>query len=683
MLVRDAGEAWQIVLQTEHGELAGQFARAWAPRPEPFGSLEIVARRHDDGWFVWEQGPNLDPDGRPANFLDVPVPLHLAFYRAAIVAVRDEDAYAGLILSMHGAGIYKYRYGFQSDLRMRFVDAVQEDAARFVADQEDAYPERLAALGIDQEEAWTGYKLLQVWDRLSLYSCLQDLAAPQPMRIEPTPYGGAEIPLDLVPLGPGRVGVEPYVFGDSPGRVHVRASFRPQTRVGQRGGLPPRLLRRADRIGGADHGAGVSFADDTGDGPHGPLDLLITNATAVLGGVREEQYRMEPGTALGVANRRIVWIGASAEAQPAGAARTIDAYGMLLLPGLINTHNHLFQNLVKGMGDEMYLLPWVETLILPTVDEMTPEECYLGALLGCLEAIRSGTTALMDFMFGIPNIEVHRAVMRAMRDSGIRGFFGRATRDLNPDSGWRDPWYLPLDEVFEQMRTLAREFPSGLPVPSVLPAPGTMRTMTVGGLIRVKEYALSEGCQITIHMGEHTEERETSIDRWGIGAFQKGEEIGFLGPQVVAAHCVKLDRDDLEVIARTGTQVSYNPVSNMYLGNGFAPVLDMFELGIDVSLASDGGACGNSEDMLEVLKFGVLQPKAIARIRACSTPATCSASQPRAAPGRSGSEPTSARSTSAASPTCSCSIPTGSRPCRCTTRSRRSSTRARSRTSTP
>jgi 5-methylthioadenosine/S-adenosylhomocysteine deaminase len=357
----------------------------------------------------------------------------------------------------------------------------------------------------------------------------------------------------------------------------------------------------------------VSLANDTGEGPHGPLDLLITNATAVLGGVRDEQYRVEPGTALGVANRRIVWIGASADAQPARAARTIDASGMLLLPGLINTHNHLFQNLVKGMGDEMYLLPWVETLILPTVDEMTPEECYLGALLGCLEAIRSGTTALMDFMFGIPNIEVHRAVMRAMRDSGIRGFFGRATRDLNPDSGWRDPWYLPLDEVFDQMRTLAREFPSGLPVPSVLPAPGTMRTMTVGGLIRVKEYALSEGCQITIHMGEHTEERETSIDRWGIGAFQKGEEIGFLGPQVVAAHCVKLDRDDLEVIARTGTQVSYNPVSNMYLGNGFAPVLDMFELGIDVSLASDGGACGNTEDMLEVLKYGVLQPKAVAQ----------------------------------------------------------------------
>ncbi len=285
---------------------------------------------------------------------------------------------------------------------------------------------------------------------------------------------------------------------------------------------------------------------------------------------------------------------------------------MLAVPGLINTHNHLFQNLVKGLGDEMYLLPWVETLILPTANEMTTEETYLGALLGCLEAIRSGTTALMDFMFGVPDIEIHRAVLRAIRDSGIRGFFGRATRDLNPDSGWRDPWYLPLEEVFDQMRQLAREFPSGLPVPTVLPAPGTVRTMTVDGLLQVKEYARSEGSQITIHMGEYTEERETAIDRWGIGAFHKGEEIGFLGPDVVAAHCVKLDEAELEIVARTGTHVSFNPVSNAYLGSGVAPITRMLELDIDVSLATDGGACANTHDMLEAMKFGLLIQKSAA-----------------------------------------------------------------------
>ena len=232
MLVRDAGDAWQIVLQTEHGELAGRFARAWSPRPEPFTSLEVVARRHDDGWFVWEQGPNLDPDGQPANFLDVPVPLHLAFYKAAIVAVTDEDAYAGLILSMHGAGIYKYRYGFQSDLRMKFVDAVEDDAARFVAEQEDSYPARLAELGIDMDEAWTGYKLLQVWDRLSLYSCLQDLESPQPMQIEPVPYGGSEIAVELEPRGPGRVGIGPHVLGEQSAEFAFERRFVPKREWG-------------------------------------------------------------------------------------------------------------------------------------------------------------------------------------------------------------------------------------------------------------------------------------------------------------------------------------------------------------------------------------------------------------------------------------------------------------------
>jgi 5-methylthioadenosine/S-adenosylhomocysteine deaminase len=343
------------------------------------------------------------------------------------------------------------------------------------------------------------------------------------------------------------------------------------------------------------------------------FDLLVTNAAAVLGGIRNEQYSVVEATAIGVVGQRLSYVGPASELDGRTATNTIDARGMLAVPGLINTHNHLFQNLVKGIGDEMYLLPWVETLILPTADEMTPDETYLGAMLGCLEAIRSGTTALMDFMFGVPNIEVHRAVLRAMRDTGLRGFMGRAVRDLNPDSGWRDPWFIPLDEVFDQMRQLARESPSGLPVSSVLPAPGTVRTMTVDGLLQVKEWARSEGSQITIHMGEHTEERETAIDRWGVGAFHKGEEIGFLGPEVVAAHCVKLDEAELEIVARTGTQVSFNPVSNAYLGNGIAPITRMLELGIDVSLATDGGACANTEDMLEAMKFGVLVQKAAAQ----------------------------------------------------------------------
>jgi len=212
MLVRDAGSEWHIVLQTEHGELAGKFAREWAPRPEPFDSLLTVARRHDDGWFVWERGPGLDPEGRPANFLDVPVRLHLAFYRAAIVAVTEEDPYAGLILSMHGAGIYKRRYGLQSDLKMRFVDEAADDAKSFIDDQEQSFPVRIGELGIDEAEAWRGYHLLQVWDRLSLYACLADLDAGKDETIPAVPLNGSEVELHLTSARPGVVQVAPWPF---------------------------------------------------------------------------------------------------------------------------------------------------------------------------------------------------------------------------------------------------------------------------------------------------------------------------------------------------------------------------------------------------------------------------------------------------------------------------------------
>ncbi len=227
MLVRDAGETWEIVLQTEHGELAGLFASHWSPRPEPFESLHTVARRHDDGWFIWERGPCLDPEGRPANFLDVPVPIHLSFYKAAIVAVTAEDPYAGLILSMHGAGIYKYRYGLQSDLRMRFVDEAAADAQAFVAAQEADHPRRRAELGIDEAEAWRSYHLLQAWDRLSLYVCLRDLEVGESEQIPAVPFGDGAVELRLGPRGPRRVAVDPWPFAGSKIEVEVeRRSLR-------------------------------------------------------------------------------------------------------------------------------------------------------------------------------------------------------------------------------------------------------------------------------------------------------------------------------------------------------------------------------------------------------------------------------------------------------------------------
>jgi len=213
MIVRDAGDAWQIVLQTDHAELSGQLARAWAEQGERFDSVEIAARRHDDGWAVWERMPGLEPGSdRPRNFLDVQVLSHLAFYRAAIAAVTDHDPYAGLLVSMHGAGIYRHRYGRDPGLQLTFAGEVKEQVDAFVAEQEADYGRRAAEAGVGDDRRWADYELLQAFDRLSLYFCMRDVE-----RGETAELDG----LRLEPLGPWRVRLEPYPFAESAARFEL------------------------------------------------------------------------------------------------------------------------------------------------------------------------------------------------------------------------------------------------------------------------------------------------------------------------------------------------------------------------------------------------------------------------------------------------------------------------------
>jgi Protein of unknown function (DUF3891) len=201
MIVRDAGDAWQIVLQTDHADLSGAFARAWAEQSAGHASLVIAAERHDDGWAVWEQAPRVDGDGKPVNFLDVDVRSHLAFYRAGIAAISEQDPDAGMLVSMHGAGIYRQRYGLDPGLSLSRAPEVQELVDAFVAEQEATFG---GAPGPRQGD----YALLQIYDRLSLYFCMRDVEAGEAAELQG---------YRLEPVGPWRVRLSPYPFGESPG----------------------------------------------------------------------------------------------------------------------------------------------------------------------------------------------------------------------------------------------------------------------------------------------------------------------------------------------------------------------------------------------------------------------------------------------------------------------------------
>jgi Protein of unknown function (DUF3891) len=214
MIVRDAGGDWQVVLQTDHAELAEEVARAWAHRGPRHDSVVLAARRHDDGWATWERSPMVDGDGRPVTFLDVHVPAHLAFYRAGIAAITDEDAYAGLLVSMHGAGIYRQRYGADPSLALTRAPEVQELVDAFVAEQEATYLERTAQAGVEDELRLADYHRLQWFDRFSLAFCMRGWDEPgepfdvglfrfEPVgawraRVSPWPFTEAEVECSLV-----------------------------------------------------------------------------------------------------------------------------------------------------------------------------------------------------------------------------------------------------------------------------------------------------------------------------------------------------------------------------------------------------------------------------------------------------------------------------------------------------
>jgi hypothetical protein len=202
VIVRDLGDSWQVVFQTDHADLSGDAADAWADKGRGHDSLALAARRHDDGWAVWEQAPQANESGKPVNFLEVDVRSHLAFYRAGIAAITEQDADAGLLVSMHGAGIYKQRYGLDPGLGLQRAAEVQDEVDAFVAEQE-------AKFGGRPGDRRDDYNLLQFYDRLSLYFCLREGESAELQGYK------------LEPVGAWHVRIDPYPFVERPARFSL------------------------------------------------------------------------------------------------------------------------------------------------------------------------------------------------------------------------------------------------------------------------------------------------------------------------------------------------------------------------------------------------------------------------------------------------------------------------------
>ena len=307
-------------------------------------------------------------------------------------------------------------------------------------------------------------------------------------------------------------------------------------------------------------------------------------------------------------------VGSTAEVLAAHPdADVIDCSGRVVLPGFVNTHTHLFQTLLKGLGDDRVLSDWFLTMTGPSAVRLTPEDCYAGALHGCAEALTTGTTTLLDFMYVHPTAGLGDAVAAAMLDVGIRGVMARGYMTAGSDVGAPPELIQPLDVAMADAERLIGEWNVPGSRISVGLAPCMSWTVDEATLRETRALADRTGALVTMHLAESPFDVAESVRRFGARDVPLAADTGLLGPDLLAVHCVQVDGQDLDLIQKSDTKVSHNPCSNLYLGSGFAPVPAMQRRGITVGLASDGPASSSNHSMLQAMKFAALLHKGVHR----------------------------------------------------------------------
>jgi 5-methylthioadenosine/S-adenosylhomocysteine deaminase len=274
----------------------------------------------------------------------------------------------------------------------------------------------------------------------------------------------------------------------------------------------------------------------------------------------------------------------------------VNGEGKVLIPGLVNTHTHLPMTLLRGLADDLPLQVWLNDYIFPIEANFNKEHSYAGALLGCLEMIRSGTTTFNDMYFEMEQ------VARAVDRTGNRAFIAHGMIDLG-DKERRN-------NEFKQARKIVKKFhnTSNGRVKTTF-GPHTPYTCSKELINGVRADADKYGVLIHIHVSETQNEVQEIKETYGMRPFEYLDDIGFLGPDVIAAHSVWLSDDEIEIIKNRGVKISHNPLSNMKLASGISPVIKMVENGICVSLGTDGAASNNNLDLFQEIKTSSLLQK--------------------------------------------------------------------------
>jgi len=251
MIIAEGPKEYRLITQNDHGDLAGQFAAHWGndkfARLNPYPSMVLAAEAHDNGWWHWDINPSVDDEGVPLAFTRTPREKRSGFYGKGIDYVVEKDLYAGLMVSMHGVGLPQQRYGSMPSMSKR----VDEYSLGFIKEREPSHKtmmEQVARMeqyagANSPDQIWFNYRMMQVFDRLSLFFCANFDISTVPASgahsqgkayygpaITPTPvrFGEPDIEVCLRAVDHGAVIAEPYPFDESPLRVAVSGRLIPR-----------------------------------------------------------------------------------------------------------------------------------------------------------------------------------------------------------------------------------------------------------------------------------------------------------------------------------------------------------------------------------------------------------------------------------------------------------------------
>ena len=300
-----------------------------------------------------------------------------------------------------------------------------------------------------------------------------------------------------------------------------------------------------------------------------------------------------------------------ASALPRTADEVLDLANHVVVPGLINTHHHLFQNLTRAVpaAQNAPLFDWLKVLF-PIWARLGPEHVYVSALIGLAEMAVTGCTTSSDHLYMFPNGARLDDEIRAAREIGIRFHAARGAMSIGESQGGLPPDYLVEREdaiLKDTIRVLQQHHdPSRYAMLRIVVAPCS--AFTVSRELMRDSAALAREHKVSLHThtAENVQDIAYSQEKFGMRPGDYAEAVGWIGPDVWHAHCVQLDEREIGLFGRTGTGVAHCPSSNMRLASGIAPVRRMLDAGVPVGLGVDGSASNDSGHLLNEARNALL-----------------------------------------------------------------------------